>query len=320
MNIPPILTIVIPTRNRRVLLSKTLTRLIPQCLKHENEVELIICDNASEDDTKNWLTENFKDKNIQNIELHFFDDFVDIDASFLRSSRLAKGCFLCVFGDDDYPLPGFIDTLLDTIKTNPDLDLIHIQRLSADANMENPRLYQSNMGLEDKFMSIREFVQIFHTSPGFITSLICRTEFWRNDSDFSQFDGYSFLARVYSQVLSKTDIQAVEPTCIYLASPLIVMRKSQVVWKSDWPVYHLVSRQRLLAWLKSEYNLSTKTNPSKFKELVYILLLARATKYPANEPFWNNALPYLSFSQKIVCQLIRYLFPKFLAVFILSRK
>jgi glycosyltransferase involved in cell wall biosynthesis len=317
MNNNILLSVVIPTRNRRHLLSETLARIVPQCIRYADEVELIVADNASEDDTKTWLKENFDDKNIS---LHFFPDPVDIEASFLRTSRLAKGRFLCVFGDDDYPLPGFINALLDAIKTYPDLDLIHVDRLIADSNMENPRMYQSDLGLQDKLMSVREFIEIFQISPGFITSLICRTEFWQSDADFSPFDGYSFLARIYSQALDKISTQSIDGMCLYLASPLIVMRRSQTLWKNHWPRYFLVSYQRLLWWLKDTHGLNIKIKSSRFRDLIYILLLAKATIYPSNDQFWSNTLLFLPFSQKIVCQLIRYLFPKFLAVFILSRR
>jgi hypothetical protein len=178
--------------------------------------------------------------------------------------------------------------------------------------MKHPSVFRSDLGLDDRLMSVKEFIPLFNTNPGFITSLISRSEFWQSDADFSEFDGYGFLARVYSQ--------AINGDCIYLASPLIAMRRSQTLWKNDWPRYFLVSRQRLLFWLNEKYNLNIKINSSKTKELVYILLLAKATIYPHSDPFWNNTLTYLPLHQKVICQFFRYLFPKSLAIFVLKNR
>ena len=56
-----IISVVIPTLNRKNYLAETLEHFIPQFERNQNVVELIICNNASDDDTDSFMrsiTEN----------------------------------------------------------------------------------------------------------------------------------------------------------------------------------------------------------------------------------------------------------------------
>jgi abequosyltransferase len=56
-NEQPILTIAIPTYNRDFILSKALDNLLPQLSIYEDDIELIISDNASTDNTQEVIKE-----------------------------------------------------------------------------------------------------------------------------------------------------------------------------------------------------------------------------------------------------------------------
>ena len=190
----PLLSIIIPTCNRSQYLQETVNSLLHQVIDYRDEVEFLIADNASSDGTVTYLKETFS--NDPHVKLHFFDEFVGIDDSFQRTAHLAKGKFVCLFGDDDYALPGFVGSLLKGIKHNPNIEFIHVARLIASPEMKNPSFFRPEMGLSDSIMAVSEFIPRFDTNPGFITTLIAKNEHWHSSRDFSKFDGYSFLAHV----------------------------------------------------------------------------------------------------------------------------
>lgn len=117
----PLLTIAIPTYNRRKELELLLSVLAPQLVSHP-EIELYISDNASPDDTP-ALVQRFQSEGLV-VRYHRHSENIGSDANFLSCFRAARGKYFWLFGDDDIILPGTIDNLLSHLNRG-DFDIIY---------------------------------------------------------------------------------------------------------------------------------------------------------------------------------------------------
>jgi abequosyltransferase len=117
----PLLTIAIPTYNRSSDLAQLLGILLPQ-LEGRPEVELLISDNASTDDTS-AVVHRFLQQ-FQSIRYNRHPENIGPDANFLFCFNMARGRYFWLCGDDDIILPGVIEELLSHI-TAADFDVIY---------------------------------------------------------------------------------------------------------------------------------------------------------------------------------------------------
>ena len=116
MTAEPLLSICIPTYNRKNKLESTLSCLIPQCLG--KNVEIVVSDNASDDGTAKYCM-------IQACDHTFFSYFrqkknVGFSDNLITVLSKAKGKYLWTLGDDEALHTEVVTYLLDTItETNP---------------------------------------------------------------------------------------------------------------------------------------------------------------------------------------------------------
>jgi abequosyltransferase len=111
----PVLTIAIPTFNRSGCLSLCLSTLIPQVQAAGDEVELIISDNASTDDTQD-VVQSCITSGVSLLYLRN-ESNVGADRNFVQCFRRARGKYLLLLGDDDVLLSGALEKLLPILKS-----------------------------------------------------------------------------------------------------------------------------------------------------------------------------------------------------------
>ncbi len=131
----PLLTIAIPTYRRCTLLFELLTVLAPQ-LKGHPEVELLISDNASPDDTPQ-IVQRFIDAGMS-ITYHRHAENIGSDANFISCLRSARGKYFWLFSDDDIILPGTIAEMLHHI-SRQEYDLIYATSYGFRENWQSER-------------------------------------------------------------------------------------------------------------------------------------------------------------------------------------
>lgn len=110
------LSITIPTLNRSKLLSFTLQHFAVQIENVTNDVELIVCNNASDDDTVPKVEELRKQYPF--IQLHDCKERVALGDNFKRAVSFTHGDYIILWGDDDIPAPFLINYLINLIKNN----------------------------------------------------------------------------------------------------------------------------------------------------------------------------------------------------------
>ncbi len=109
----PLLSICIPTYNRASFLQECLESIVTQYKNPDvfEQVEIVISDNASDDDTTN-VVENFQ-KQFSNISYYRNDTNVGFDKNILNVVEKSTGTYIFTLWDDDALFP---DTLAYIIK------------------------------------------------------------------------------------------------------------------------------------------------------------------------------------------------------------
>lgn len=305
-----LLSIVVPTLNRRELLPETLQRLSDEIQGHESQVEFIVVNNASDDDTLEFLT---KWKTHVPIRIVSFDVRVDIDTSFRRCVEATTGRYINIFGDDDLPMPGFVRCIIQILNADKSPALIYFNRLVGDEALHHvAEVAHPDHGMEIAFFDTGSFIREFTHSPGFITSLVFDRHCWAEGERFysSDFQGYKFLARIYGGSEGRN--------CIYVGMPSLIQRRGIQSWKKDWPRYWLVNMPSLLAALEEAGITSGALEQWRSKEvplkrLVVDCVVAKAYDYRVNDPFWALASRFQYKHRAVLIQLVRFLVPSFLA-------
>lgn len=164
----PLLTIAIPTYNRSECLSELLAVLAPQ-ISDEQNVELIISDNASSDDTP-VVVDQFRKEGLCCRYLRNQKD-IGADANFLQCFREARGHYVWIVGDDDILVPGAVSKVMNLLSC-PEYDLIFVRpygfRRLFDEKPVYDRLGRTAMAVKDP----RLFAEIAGIMLTFITAVI----------------------------------------------------------------------------------------------------------------------------------------------------
>ena len=113
----PVLSVVIPTRNRAHLVCEAIESALSQ---QHGRVEVIVVDDGSTDDTANILTRSFSSR----IYLLRMPHRRGVGAARNAGVRLATGDLLAFLDDDDLWLPGKLDAELCVFERFPDAEAV----------------------------------------------------------------------------------------------------------------------------------------------------------------------------------------------------
>lgn len=237
------LSVVIPTLNRYEYLKRTLALMLPQVERNQDEVELVVCCNASKDETDDYM------KGIVTVhpfvQYHYFDEYVEVGASLIRSVGQSNSEYVVLWGDDDIPYPYFVDTVLDIIHKYPEVGIIHCNRLSgkdAKYDIKGLTVYDKEYKEHDRLFGIDILVQRFTISLGFISSLIFRKDCWEvGIPNYSkEHYGYEHLAIIISGTKDRQ--------CYYYSLPIEIQRNPQERdFTVKWPLYRFIGAPNIMS-------------------------------------------------------------------------
>lgn len=230
------LSVVIPTLNRYEYLKRTLALMLPQVERNQDEVELVVCCNASKDQTDAYMQAEVQSHPF--IRYKYFDEYVEVGASLIRSVGQANGDYVVLWGDDDIPFPYFVETVLDIILKYPEVGIIHCNRLSgkdAKYDMRGLKVHDGDYYEKDVILNLEELVQKFTISLGFISSLIFRRDCWEaGKCNYSkEHYGYEHLAMIVTGAKGRK--------CYYYSLPIEIQRNPlERDFTVKWPLYHFI--------------------------------------------------------------------------------
>ncbi|RMG35404.1 MAG: glycosyltransferase family 2 protein [Methanobacteriota archaeon] len=299
----PVLTILVPTADRHELLPETLRNIQQEVRRYQVSPTLYVVDNASNPPVQQELCESF------GFDLIRFDDRVDIGNSILRTAELAKTDYVWVFGDDDYMCGGALACVYDVL-LNHNPDVLYLNHYIATNDM-TAIIYSSHKPeVEDvQIMTGAEAARRFTHHPGFISSLIFRPSLLQDGQEIErQFPGYGFLGAIYKN--------SVDKKFAYYTKPLVIQRRSTVLWKKSWPIYWLITVPEMFKWLEETVSAQgvyqaarREVNVSAWRTLI----TARALGYGPSDEFWRKSSAHLIARNKLLSCIIRYGLPQWLA-------
>ncbi len=183
-NNQPILSICIPTYNRKKFLKESLDKILAQLNNNEllNSVEIVISDNDSKDGTWNLI------KNIWSNNIKYFKNDYNIWwlANLFKVTEHAKWKYLWLLADDDCITDFAIEYVLDIIKAE-NFDLLLCNMVSSEnMNLEIKKQkneYQVFKWMDSKFLLYmknnykwyKNMISFF----SFYSILIVKTEYFR---------------------------------------------------------------------------------------------------------------------------------------------
>lgn len=243
-----LLSVLFPTYNRLELMKITLNYLLPQIERNSKDVEFIIGDNVSTDGTGEYADEICKKYDFASC-VHHKEHTLTI-GNFTRTIEHATGKYVILWGDDDIPMPYAIDYLVECLKSNPDLGLLHFNVLRGKDRMEEMDklfiLSKTFKGYLTK-QPLEQFIYEHGEDSGFTTSIIFDRDGWNQNIhlyDETHY-GFEFLPIMFRASKGKQ--------CGYISCPLVFQRMPlKRAWYAKWPLYALVGMPNIMRQMDKE--------------------------------------------------------------------
>ena len=138
--VTPLLSICIPTHHgRSAALAVALDSVLAQLPDDAREVEIIVCDNASQDATADVVHER-RARHPALVHYHRNDTNIGFARNIVRAAELASGRFCWLLGSDDALAAGGLEHVLSTLGAHPHLTGLSVNRRNLDAALQRPSL------------------------------------------------------------------------------------------------------------------------------------------------------------------------------------
>lgn len=119
----PILSICISTYNREKWLALNLRNLFNLISRPNEEIEIVVCDNASTDNTSDVVQPYLARQ-----DFRYYRNAINVGmlGNLRVTAHHARGQYIWILGDDDLVKPGGIENILEVIRLNPNLALVYL--------------------------------------------------------------------------------------------------------------------------------------------------------------------------------------------------
>ena len=122
----PLLTIAIPTWNRAELLTEALKCLEPQIAGFEDDIEIVISDNASTDNTPTAIRNFSKRQPELRVKSFRQKENTGYFGNFKKVRELSTGKYLWILSDDDHVQNNIISHIVGKLKKNKEICIIFL--------------------------------------------------------------------------------------------------------------------------------------------------------------------------------------------------
>ena len=150
-NRPPKVSVCVPTYNRAALLKAFLPTILSQTLR---DIEVVICDNASPDDTAEVV------RGVTDPRVRYYRNESNLGpfGNMNRLLELARGEYICIVHDDDAYAPDFLEREAGMLDQHPAVGMVHCAVYEIDAHgvrQRTVRAYASTRVLESRSEFLR---------------------------------------------------------------------------------------------------------------------------------------------------------------------
>ncbi|MGI4022349.1 MAG: glycosyltransferase family 2 protein [Janthinobacterium lividum] len=178
----PLLTIGIPTYNRARYLDRCLDSIISQLCDLEQNIELIVANNASTDHTKT-IVDTYKQKTT----ITYYENKVNLgpDSTCSICFDKANGKYVWVLGDDEFLIEGSLKIIIKLLKNNNYGDVyLHCIPFHKEEELDETRVYDA------KIVSYKDplaYIKQLHYYVTFISGNIINKSLLPANFDFKKY-------------------------------------------------------------------------------------------------------------------------------------
>ena len=238
-----LLTIIVPTYNRRELLAKGLEALIPQVSRYNDLVSLYVSDNYSDDGTEATVR-NLQAQHPEMIEYKKQPTNLGAQENFKDAVMAATSKYVVMMSDDDVVLPNYLDTIIKYIGKYNDIALINYNALCfRNGRYVGVRDSYANYGVAKFYLYGGDFIKDHTHSPSVISSNVFVRELFvdtMHKIDQGRYPGYWWFAVLLNSIIDKK--------CCYIDVPLFVVNyPSQTRWRKNAALYYVCGLSRLFS-------------------------------------------------------------------------
>jgi glycosyltransferase involved in cell wall biosynthesis len=266
---------------------------LPQLRGLENEVEVIVSDNCSSDDT-GLVVQQAR----QYGPLTYHRNETNIGAGpnfFLSVNEWAKGDYCWLIGDDDYLMKGSVARLVATLKENPKVDMFLTNCITNDKPTSS---YLTSFNLSfDELINPKINPACF----AFLPTTIFRREPWSKMSEqiTTSIDNFRSVGTTYPHSLCLAKSMRWRP-CYYIGDPLFTSTKGGD-WQEKYPLLWLIRFLELLDYFEClgvDHNRIERYRRICVRRFSSSLLLLHlqgndgcsVSRYVFNKDFWLSCL------------------------------
>lgn len=253
----PLLSIGIPTFNRATRLRVALEALLPQTKSCNEQVEVLVSDNASTDDTA-LVIEDFSRKfSIRSSRNQ--NNLGPVSNMIHLATKMACGEYVWILGDDDLVAPDAVQRVLDTIRAHQNLDVFYLNFRVARYPTHWPD--HAYGGYSGPYESTANTDQSLHVQPRWeelvrpenwmATQVYCHVvrkkmwdEYW---SDRVPGPTYSHARWTWPHSFMIAE-SMVGKNCIYVGDPVLTVFEGGQSWKNETARVVLLRIPELLAF------------------------------------------------------------------------
>lgn len=295
----PLLSICIATYNRANYISETLNSIISQL---EDDVELLVVDGASTDDTEDIVRTYIDiDPRIRYVRLPVKGG---VDQDYCIAVDLATGEYCWLFTDDDVMKHGAIETILSLIRNHKQYSVIVVNAALYSRDLAHP--YKDkilNILTNQEYTTISEDQNKFFKNTAsylsFIGCLIIQRQLWNKRSK-KKYLGTEF---IHVGVIFQEPIPG---NILVIAKPYISIRLNNSQWNNRALKIWLICWPQLI-WSFTQYseNLRRCICPKYPSMQLWKLLYYRAMDSYSVKEYYEYIKPYSNASwSKIPAQII----------------
>jgi len=266
-----LLSIGVPTYNRAKLLEETINSIVAAMRSasvKDVEVELIISDNASTDDTPHMMA---KLKQQYPFIKCLRNEINVVDENFFLLARAATGRYVWIFADDDLMELNAVDIVLGEIRKGYSTLILNYSMWdSSFHNLIKPVRYEYSQDLfiQDK----NKVLDQFGTGLQFISSIVIEKNILSKEKEYDyrrlhQY-GNSFLYAVYSGISVTCNVK-------YIATTLLKYRggNSEVGEVNKWYKYFIYGNNLFLSILRNLEGYSSRSIKNARRKIIKEYLL-----------------------------------------------
>lgn len=266
-----LLSIAIPTWNRQDIISSSLSVILSQISDNKEDIQLIISDNASDDDTVSEVSKLLG--NYQEIDAVFYKQKENTGyyGNFRKCRELASGKYFWILSDNEVLLNGGLSYILDELKKNDDVGVVFLMNMTGKSGLESLPL-----SFDELFIS--ENYKLTFISACIMLNIKKQDERILNEFKGNSFLGFALLLSVRAHSNNALEISGE----VYQSIPAVVSFNVFKCWTYDiFRCFEYIDKEKLF----------TKQAVEKMKECIIVSVLKdHMLHYRINNSYYGRDL------------------------------